>query len=382
MKNLNRKLSFGVALAMTSAILSCVPSVSASAAAVYGDANGDGKVTIGDAVCINKYLCGVYRVSDIRKLDVNKSLTVDYADTDYVLAEICGSDYLASYYSRYEKREYKFPSVVGYTANNDDMSMDSRAYIRYSYKDKKQLSDYVLKPATETISAGSSRTIVGDDTRYLSTSASENTGIVHLSSGATGFVVGDHEIATAAHCVYQNNVWFDIKEIKTYDENGAYTGKNLTPVEAHIPKKCLTDSDVRYDYALITVKENLSNLTHFSLATSYNLTASDFSDIPLYVSGFPQDLSTVEKTSPGNIYSGEGRVLVAKDSVLAYTNDTLGGDSGAPVYAIIKEIKSGKVAYNYSVMAIHHGGVESYNNGTIVTKYLLQFYKNNPYIEY
>lgn len=31
MKNLNKKLSFGVALAMTSAILSCVPSVSASA---------------------------------------------------------------------------------------------------------------------------------------------------------------------------------------------------------------------------------------------------------------------------------------------------------------------------------------------------------------
>ena len=46
MKNLNRKLSFGVALVMTSAILSCVPSVSASASSVYGDVDREGNSMI------------------------------------------------------------------------------------------------------------------------------------------------------------------------------------------------------------------------------------------------------------------------------------------------------------------------------------------------
>ncbi len=56
MKNLNRKLSFGVALAMTSAILSCAPSVSASAAAVYGDVESYNNGTI-----VTKYLLQFYK---------------------------------------------------------------------------------------------------------------------------------------------------------------------------------------------------------------------------------------------------------------------------------------------------------------------------------
>lgn len=71
-------------------------------------------------------------------------------------------------------------------------------------------------------------------------------------------------------------------------------------------------------------------------------------------------------------------------SILEYDVDTSSGQSGAPVYTITRNVVNGNATFTYTALAIHHGGLTSnYNNcGSRISKYHLQFYRNNPNISY
>ena len=235
------------------------------------------------------------------------------------------------------------------------------------------------------------RTIIGTDDRYMVNSP-ENNGIVRLSNGCTGFIVGDHEIATNAHAVYysEKDTWKEIEYIDTYDNSGSITNVRLTPIEAHFPSnfhihKKKSNGDYKYngnyDYALITVKENLSKHIHFDLGVSYNLSQSNFANIPIYVTGCPQSTNTGAGNGSNHLFTGEGRILDRIDNSykLSYNADTTPGNSGSPVYTITQNYKDGMYSYTYTAIAVHNAGS---NEGPRMTKYLLQFYRNNPNINY
>ncbi len=61
-------------------------SVSVDADVIYGDVNGDGKVSMLDLTSMNRYLSGMIDFTDYTALDVNCNYFIDYIDRDLILA--------------------------------------------------------------------------------------------------------------------------------------------------------------------------------------------------------------------------------------------------------------------------------------------------------
>ncbi|MDE6777726.1 MAG: trypsin-like serine protease [Oscillospiraceae bacterium] len=266
------------------------------------DVNHDGSVDILDVTSINRYLSGKKTVKDYNQLDANQDLIVDATDADCVTAKVAKLSYTASFYSRKNNKDVAFPSVPSnIILNGVSSSQSPRIYKKYIYEIDAD-ANYVLRPNVESVNKSNSDVstcgVIGTDDRVKASGLDENTGIVRLSNSkgvATGFIVGDHVIATAAHCVYNKKTssFPSTMKIETYDESGELTSNQLEPVEVHIPESYISAepeslTEVQYDYALITVENDLSEdnkYYHFKLGTAYNAQESYFSNIPIYVTG-------------------------------------------------------------------------------------------------
>lgn len=362
-------------------------------AAAYDDCdvNHDGFVDVSDAVATARYLAGDHYISSYNRFDTNISLTVDASDVEKILAKIVQNTYSAQYWSKNGNCGVSFPTVSGFTAEPDASSNSSRTYQRFVYSNGNKYQ-YTLTPSAANFNAVPSnpipREVIGTDDRIPST-GTENTGIVILENVGTGFIVGDHVIATAAHCVYnkyenQQSYFKTALTIHPYNSNGTVnTNITFTPVEAHMPIEygtCPMSDNYLHDYALITVSEDLSNYFHFSLGTTYNMSATVFADVPLYVLGPRMTGSQIN-----DLYYSQGNIVsysdTTADRLIYYNCDTKGGDSGAPVYTITKATIGNQTFYYYTVIAIHVrndsygiGATHLWNAGNRITKYHLQFF--------
>lgn len=394
-----RKVLSGVVAA---AVLAFNSAIMTSAATTYDpcDIDHDGIVGLSDYTLINKYLNGLESYQNYNRFDTNKSMTVDMADANYVLAKNLGQTYSSSYFLRNNNSTgtddgvcVPYPTVTGFVPNSVDSINENREYMRYSYKTHSSLANYTINYNTSDILTRdlNTRTVIGYDDRYLAR-GEENSGIVKLSTGGTGFVVGDHQIATAAHALYDLSTysWVSNMSISCYDDNGNLNNIQLTPIEAHIPKKYVwhwsheNGMHTLYDYGLITVKENLSNRVHFSLGTSYNVNSTNYSNVPVYVTGCPESVHNASNSNSA-LYTGVGRILgysplitpdntIYNDYLIKYNVDATGGDSGSPVYTITRNVINGAVKYTYTALGISTNSANDYNFGTCITKYQLQFY--------
>ncbi|MBD5143503.1 MAG: trypsin-like serine protease [Ruminococcus sp.] len=375
------------------------------------DVNHDGSVDILDVTSINRYLSGQKTVLQYNQLDANQDLIVDATDADCVMAKVTKLSYTASFYSRKNNKEIAFPEIPSTpTLNGVSGSNTFRSYKKYIYELDTAV-DYVLRPNVESVNKSNSDVdvyTVGDtDERKQAKGLNENTGLVCLENNkgdkVTGFIVDDHVIATAAHCVYDtvNHCFYNNLKITTYGANGKLTTKTLNAIEAHIPAlyPVLAGEDntsTEYDYALITVSDDLSKgYTHFKLGTAYNRTAYNFSDTPIYLTGRPNQIKTSGKWEDNTediLYTDEGKIIdinntAIKDGLLLFSNvDASGGQSGSPMYTIVKS-KTGNDAERYTpvVLGIYSYGInlsEQYNAGSLITNYQLQFYNSNPNINY
>ena len=367
------------------------------------DVNHDGYVDVSDAVALELYLSGDHYASDYNRFDTNKSLTVDSADVDKILATISLQSYSAQFWDKENFCGYSFPTVSGFTPDSYASSTSARLYRKYVYSTQ-QDSTYYLTPATAAFNNNSAplpdRAIVGSDDRVES-SGTVNTGIVRLKGidgQGTGFIVGDHVIATAAHNVYDiyhSGGYFKrtAPTIYSYNTAGSMLSTTFTSIEVHVPYNYgyyLTDEErLALDYALITVSDDLSNYYHFSLGTTYNVSSENYSNIPLYVLGPYEEKNN--DVNEDELFYGQGNIVEHSSaeytgSLLYYDCDTLSGDSGAPVYTITQVSTGGVTYFTYSVLAIHAYSNTSnpcvWNSGTRITKYQLQFYYNNTNISY
>ena len=367
-----------------------------SAAYDVCDVNRDGVVNVRDVSAIASYRAGNVYVPNYNQLDADKNLVINSMDEQRVLAEVMGWSYHSVYYSKKNKISSQAPAVSSIDYDNDENSMAEREYIRYSYKQQKVLPNYKLKPSTtqlNSLNSVDSRAIIGADDRYIAT-GSENSGVVFIKIGednnGTGFIVGDHQIATAAHCVYSNG-WITPQSIIAYGYNGKLSNTTFTPVEAHVPKEHKLDKDhYKYDYALVTVEEDLSDYVHFDLGTSYSMNKTNCSNIPIYVKGCPDEAPGNVKNTDDSLYTAEGRVIdcnplleYGTTGILFFDTDTSGGESGGPVYTVTKNNVNGKASYTYTALAVFHGGITNeFNMGALMTKHLIQFYRDNSYANY
>ena len=213
-----------------------------------------------------------------------------------------------------------------------------------------------------------------------------DTSVVRLSCGGTGFIVDEHTIATAAHCVYNNTFLNITVDIVDTDNSVIDT---ITPTYIHVPSGFISppqdQSSTYYDYALISVEEDLYDYGMFHLAVARdNYIANSGSVV---VSGFPQDYpSEYSHAEWGIRFKASGTLNSSSSSNnyrLWYNADTSGGDSGGPVY-VQEGVSANNTLYEYkSVIGIHTNGAGqggSYNSGIRVTDDILRFYYENNYI--
>lgn len=274
-------------------------------------------------------------------------------------------------------------SQVSAVNNNEAM-----VYNIYSNVRGGSLKTHYTLDASPVLTSSKERKVLGDDTRQVDFSKNGVVKIITSEGGiGTGFIVDGNVIATAAHCVYSKgnassyNCGLTIEKIIIFNTDGS-TAKTITNnvKEIHLPQKYI-DSGAgsnAYDYALITVGEDLSDYAIFNLGIMQN----DFvkkSTNKIYTTGFPgivkgNEVNTGEKH---NAYTGSGEVCTYQyfdySRQFCFDNDVSGGDSGEPVY--VKTTFDGETYY--TVIGITTAEAENCNVANRISPTLLQFYKNN-----
>ncbi len=226
------------------------------------DPNGDGQITLADSAYILQVLAGKYIVEDLSEFDMDDNDVVSDVDEVYVRM------YTAGLINTLNEPLVELTS---------ELPTASRSYRVYNAQTGTYLRNYSLsvtdlRDSTNTNIADignsdNTRDIIGDNTQTTDWS---NIGVAKIMSYGsmydylgTGFVIGPHTIATAAHVVFETANGYDcvrdIDEVLLFDETGSAT--SFTPVECHIPSLFVqgTSPTNANDYAIITVEEDLSD---------------------------------------------------------------------------------------------------------------------------
>ncbi len=362
-----------------------------SSSALYSsqDINRDGDVDIADSIFLNKCLLGSSYIANNAVLDADGNSIVSVADANCVLSGAVHNTFI----NRVEGTSTMFSSFMTSTIPTTNKTK-SQSYLSYNYQSNTE-SQYSLHLKETNLNVSTLAVdmpgIIGDDSRI----ADAIDGIVYLSTGGTGFIVGDHVIATSAHCVYGHSTKEWLSDLKVYlpDKNGKATRTPLYAIEAHIPKTYTTNNNDKYDYALITVSEDLSDRYHFNLGMPYDIyTNTDFGKYTIYSTGYSQYLPNGDTNSypTPQMYTGEGKIVKGSSvdkNLVCFDTDITYGNSGGPVY--VKETyRSGSNAAEerLTVISICSGiynyTTPHYNMGPTMDAIMLKFFLSNPHISY
>ena len=267
---------------------------------------------------------------------------------------------------------------------NADATTGTRTYWRHDCSSVSSTSyySYQLGFNSNLTSSESDRTIFGSNDMVRD----YDTSVVRLSCGGSGFIIDEHTIATAAHCVYSWNghYFLDDITIDIVDTDNSVID-TISPTYFHIPYQFTTLTNTyssTYDYALITVAEDLSDYGMFHLAVAQDSYISNLGSV--IVSGFPQ----ASAYPPGYSGSDYGLRFKAAGNLMNYISSTnihydadmSGGDSGGPVYVEEGKYISGTLYSYKSVIGINVSENTTYNCGVRITDDTLRFYYENDYI--
>ena len=331
-----------------------------------GDVNGDGDASTADVALVLRYLNGSIgaSVQQVTRMDAFTNKVIEMQDYNKIL------DFAANF-AKPQFVESKVYSAIDCT---------SRMYSEYDYELEEEMGDYVI--TANTSSAGVNSRIFETYNDYRDY---ENLNTVQLDLDGnigSGFIVGEHVVATAAHCLYDEHGFCPSVEINVYNAAGTQIVQTYTPVSAHIPVNYRTHLTIgdgledNYDYALLYVEEDLSSHGIWSLGcmtTEFMATGSN-----VITSGFTAHDSVYARYySRGNVVDFN-QSETHNDKNLRFTSKakSYGGKSGGPVYY---EATYGGNTIK-SVIGIGTGAEPQSNNtwGTRITPTILQFYLNNP----
>lgn len=379
-----------IATALTTLTSISVMNVSATTMSfLQGDVNGDGSISASDMVNISEYLQAtiIADQSMLTRMDADNNKAIDINDISTI-------------------RNFMFGLATPQNLTNVTMltvpDNDERIYWKHNCSSTNVYSyeEYTLNNSlTRTVQ---SREIPGIE----NTIDDENNNVVMITAGqgesgsiASGFIIDDHIIATAAHCVTDNgkngnptSFSTNIK-VRVYQDEGVTLAETCDAVSVHVPKSFMDyGNDYRrcnYDYALIYVEEDLSEygicnigyMTDEFMATSTRIVTSGFTTSDnetlqrYYSSGYIVDFEELDENS-----------TVYENKTLRYR--TLGcsrrGKSGGPSYY---EKTFGSVTTKVVVGILTHGGIDEEtgvnygSRGVMFTPTIARFYFNNSEIE-
>ena len=379
------------AIAATASMALSASSASAAVSVLLGDANGDNKVTLADVAAVHQYLGGYGAVSakSFTGMDVNQDKIIDSTDA-----------YIIQY-----RLAYNIPAPTVqkelYTLPDDS----TRTYLKYTC-DTGVTTSYTLSNSTASSNADFDYPIATVSEEF----DNENTNVVQFSihNGdntyiGSGFVINDHIIATAAHCVYNrtNNNFVDEITVNIYNEQAEAKPENLIAsfeAEAyHIPSLYLNGSGTyshyyNYDYALLYVGTDSqgNDLLDYVSPWQFAIPSLEFSEAEtgqLTTSGFTfynidnddgDEYARFYSTGPVSDFIKEtGATQYSPNLRIASLASNKGGKSGGPMYYT----STYNNTVNKSVAGI---SISIYTNsctwGTKINPTLLRFYKQNPYI--
>lgn len=374
MKKIMKKIAAAVVAGGVS--LGMITTNAYASTGLLGDVNGDGYITAVDASILTQYLRGNCEITNSGSADTNRDLVISKEDIRMLNKHIAGTVIL--------------PNV------NHDITVSNmgiRRYFAYNYATN-DIESYSLTVRSVTTFASGTE---DEDDRVRDT----DTSVVQITpSGGTGFIVGDHVIATAAHCVYSHSTSDFVEDIEIVVRGVPYGSGSaeidrFTAVETHVPATFIeaTNTDVRemYDYALIYVEEDLSQYGIFDLGVPSDEFMSTEASVTL--SGFPSETASNPSAQNQGLYKDTGVVL----DIGELANDLLdyqlitnayasGGDSGGPIYmtTTIDDIEYRTVIGVFTSVGNmdydNDDAAEHVSYGTRITSALLRFYCNNEYI--
>lgn len=146
--------------------------------------------------------------------------------------------------------------------------------------------------------------------------------VVSIGTGS-GFIIGEHEIMTAAHVLTdQKTKKIDKPIVKIPKSNPMNsTSISLSPVFATFPKDFYNEKEGN-DYAILSVKEDLSDYGNAFLGLGVN---NKLYSNNLYSIGYNYQSTPTQKISSGKITSIE-------DNIYKTNMPVYGGTSGGPLY--------------------------------------------------
>lgn len=267
-------------------------------------------------------------------------------------------------------------SLCCYNTFETNAGLSQRIYLRYDYTNPNSSAyQYTLSVPETNFNDVQSYSIFPPNNMVRD----YNTSVVRISTGGTGFIIGQNTIVTAAHCVYNNGLLnFDVKIVG--DTNQILD--TITPHYVHVPKKYVDSASDKnnYDYALIYVDQDLSEYGMFGMGICLDSYVNNQGSV--IVSGFPQEYPPgYENSGYGIRFKAAGNITSkSSDGLrLTYNADTAGGDSGGPVFvneSFVGTINNFNVSYDCNtVIAIHtHSG----NSGVRINFDILYFcYQNS-----
>ena len=327
-----------------------------------GDVNNSGKVDTADVTAMTQYLRGILSADGVyaERLDVNRDYIIDDKDLQEIKKIVIGTAQTQSV------RSVNTEMTTG---------QEATSYRKYNAQTGASLGTYGLMPVPNISASRSAntRSIIGTDDRVIDYSKS---GVVKLSNSTTGFIVGNHTILTAAHCVDgAKNLKYTL-----YNSDGTVNA-TYNAVSYHIPQKYVYAPEgtnrTGYDYAVITVAENLSSYQCFNIGVCRDNIVTPNPDI--YVTGFSgEESSSSNPELLGEIVTGSGKLTAneenykIKPKFLHYSTDTIGGTSGSPIY-----VKDSNGVMTVIGIHISGGATSTYNFGRRIDSNVLHFIYNN-----
>lgn len=368
--NVLRKIITGVLAVSMCGMMQIGSGVNTSAATyLKGDVNGDGNVGLSDLAYMQQFLKGKKGANGFvaERLDFNQDGVISAYDKQKL------SDHISN------GRSGNLNSI-----NTDNLpDQEERYYFKYDLSSGNR-SSYRIGPVSEipNYSTYSNYSLGPSDDRYAENNLTGVLKVTYSNGGmGTAFVIDSHKILTAAHVVYDNEMHRVINDatFTAYSDYNSPLSISITPVSYHVPCNYVNDSDAwKYDYAIVTVSEDLSNLVNFDLGIMRDCMSRTK---PVWVTGFggsDNNNPIVNSELIGNKSTGVGNLRnyysmsdpSGWNDAIFFTTDIVGGDSGAPVY--VQNPDGSK-----TVIGICNYEASNYNQATRITTNILNFVYNN-----